>query len=49
MKIIRGLRGMKVVGMVVEVAPAYDSAEILRLQERLWALKCSMSGQKVRA
>jgi len=32
MKIIRGLRGMNVVGMdVVEVAPAYDSAEITAL------------------
>lgn len=32
MKIIRGLKGMKVVGMdVVEVAPAYDSAEITAL------------------
>ena len=32
MKIIRGLRGMNIVGMdVVEVAPAYDSAEITAL------------------
>ncbi|WP_108946326.1 agmatinase [Shewanella halifaxensis] len=32
MKIIRGLKGMKIVGMdVVEVAPAYDSAEITAL------------------
>ncbi len=32
MKIIRGLRGMNVVGMdVVEVAPAYDSSEITAL------------------
>ncbi|MCE9687476.1 agmatinase [Shewanella sp. AS16] len=32
MKIIRGLRGMNVVGMdVVEVAPAYDSADITAL------------------
>jgi agmatinase len=32
MKIIRGLRGMKVIGMdVVEVAPSYDSAEITAL------------------
>jgi agmatinase len=32
MKIIRGLRGMKIVGMdVVEVAPSYDSAEITAL------------------
>ncbi|MGL4473898.1 MAG: arginase family protein, partial [Shewanella sp.] len=32
LKIIRGLRGMNIVGMdVVEVAPAYDSAEITAL------------------
>ncbi|MGL5409878.1 MAG: agmatinase, partial [Shewanella sp.] len=32
MKIIRGLRGMNIVGMdVVEVAPAYDSADITAL------------------
>ncbi|QYJ87545.1 agmatinase [Shewanella mesophila] len=32
MKIVRGLRGMNIVGMdVVEVAPAYDSAEITAL------------------
>lgn len=32
MKIIRGLRGMNIVGMdVVEVAPAYDNAEITAL------------------